>query len=81
MAVLTGAQIVSEDIGAKLENVTSDKLGKTRKVAVSKESTVIVDGGDIRSDIKTRIAQIRIQWDKASSEYEKRKLYKKSWPG
>ncbi len=77
MAVLTGAQVVSEDIGAKLENVTLDKLGKARKVVVSKESTVIVDGSGSRSDVKNRIAQIRSEWNGASSEFEKGRLYER----
>ncbi len=77
IAVLTGAQVVSEDTGAKLENVTLDKFGKARKVVVSKESTVIVDGGGSRSDIKSRIVQIRAQWNGASSEFEKERLHER----
>ncbi|XXM93517.1 chaperonin GroEL [Candidatus Hodgkinia cicadicola] len=77
IAVLTGAQVVSEDLGAKLENVTVDKLGKAGRVVVSKDSTIIIDGGGSRSDIKDRIAQVRSQWAEASSEYEKERLYER----
>ncbi|MFP3039441.1 MAG: chaperonin GroEL [Candidatus Hodgkinia cicadicola] len=77
IAVLTGAQVVSEDVGAKLENVTLDKFGKARKVVVSKESTVIVDGAGSKLDVKSRIAQIRTQWNEAASEYEKERLYER----
>ncbi|ATY93459.1 60 kDa chaperonin [Candidatus Hodgkinia cicadicola] len=77
IAVLTGAQVISEDFGAKLENVTLDKLGKARRVVVSKDSTIIIDGGGSKSEIKARIAQVRTQWADSVSEYEKERLYER----
>ncbi|XXN13866.1 MAG: chaperonin GroEL [Candidatus Hodgkinia cicadicola] len=77
IAVLTGAQVISEDFGAKLESATLDKLGKAGRVIVSKDSTVIVDGAGSKLDIKARIAQIRNQWANSTSEYEKERLYER----
>ncbi len=77
IAVLTGAQVISEDFGAKLENVTLDKMGKAGKVVVSKDATVIVDGAGSKAEIKARVAQIRAQWADSSSEYERERLYER----
>ncbi|MFP3039483.1 MAG: chaperonin GroEL [Candidatus Hodgkinia cicadicola] len=74
VAVMTGAKVVSEAVGLKLEDVTLDGLGRARRVVVSKESIVIVGGDDCRQDVRSRIVQIRAQWSGASSEEEKVKL-------
>ncbi len=77
IAVLTGAQVISEDFGAKLEDVTLDKMGKAGKVVVSKDATTIVDGGGGKPEIKARVAQIKAQWANSSSEYERERLYER----
>src|SRR2546429_5304880 len=58
MAILTGGQVISEEVGLKLENVSLDLLGKARKVTVTKDDTIIVEGGGAADDVKGRIAQI-----------------------
>ncbi|AUI38858.1 60 kDa chaperonin [Candidatus Hodgkinia cicadicola] len=77
IAVLTGAQVVSEDFGAKLENVTLDKMGKAGKIVVSKHTTVIINGAGSETELKSRMAQLRAQWAGSSSEYEKERLYER----
>ena len=74
MAILTGAQVVSEDLGIKLENVTLDMLGSAKKVSITKEDTTIVDGIGSKDDIAARCAQIRRQVEETSSDYDKEKL-------
>ena len=74
MAILTGGQLVSEDLGIKLENVTLDMLGQAKKVRISKEDTTIVDGSGAKADIETRVAQIRAQIEETSSDYDREKL-------
>jgi chaperonin GroEL len=74
MAILTGGQLISEDLGIKLENVTLDMLGKAKKVIVEKENTTIVDGGGKKKDIEGRIGQIRKQIEDTTSDYDKEKL-------
>jgi chaperonin GroEL len=59
IAVLTGGQVISEDLGIKLENVTPDMLGKAKKVVITKDDTTIVDGAGKKADIEARVAQIR----------------------
>ena len=61
IAVLTGGQVISEDLGIKLENVTLDMLGHAKKVRIDKENTTIVSGGGKKSEIQSRCAQIRAQ--------------------
>ncbi len=74
IAVLTGGQVISEDIGIKLENVTLDMLGTAKKVNISKENTVIVDGAGKKKDINGRVAQIKQQVEETSSDYDREKL-------
>ena len=74
MAILTGGQVVSEDLGIKLENVTLDMLGRAKKVTITKEATTIVDGAGESKDIEARVGQIRAQIEETSSDYDKEKL-------
>src|SRR6188472_2501675 len=74
MAVLTGGQLISEDLGIKLENVTLDMLGKAKKVIVEKENTTIVDGAGKKVDLEGRIAQIKAQIEETTSDYDREKL-------
>jgi len=74
IAVLTGAQVVSEDIGLKLENTTLDLLGTARKVVVTKDETTIVDGAGTDEDIKGRINQIKAEIENTDSDYDREKL-------
>src|SRR5512145_307284 len=74
IAVLTGGQVISEDLGIKLENVTLDMLGKAKKVVVKKDDTTIVDGAGAKKDIEGRIAQIKTQIEDTTSDYDKEKL-------
>ncbi|MBT4856105.1 chaperonin GroEL [bacterium] len=74
IAVLTGAKLITEDLGIKLEEVTVADLGSAKKVLVTKDSTTIVDGAGSEEAIKGRVAQIRAQMEHSSSEYDKEKL-------
>ncbi|MEM8799795.1 MAG: chaperonin GroEL [Pseudomonadota bacterium] len=74
IAILTGGQVVSEDLGIKLENVTLDMLGTAKKVTINKDDTTIVDGAGTEDDIKARCDQIRAQVESTSSDYDKEKL-------
>jgi chaperonin GroEL len=74
IAVLTGGQFISEDIGLKLENVTLDQLGTAKKVRVEKESSTIIEGAGKKQAIQKRIEQIRAQMDQTESEYDKEKF-------
>src|SRR5579862_2182493 len=74
IAVLTGGQLVSEDLGMKFENVTLDMLGRAKKVRIDKESTTIIDGAGKKKDIEARIAQIKAQIEETTSDYDKEKL-------
>src|SRR5215470_5065740 len=74
MAILTGGQLISEDLGIKLENVTLDMLGKAKKVIVEKENTTIVDGSGKKVDLEGRITQIRAQIEETTSDYDREKL-------
>jgi chaperonin GroEL len=74
IAVLTGGQVISEDLGIKLENVTIEMLGKAKKVVVKKDDTTVVDGSGAKADIEGRIAQIRTQIEDTTSDYDKEKL-------
>ncbi len=74
IAVLTGGQVISEDLGIKLENVTLDMLGRAKKVEIDKDNTIIVDGVGTKKDIKARCDQIRAQVEETTSDYDKEKL-------
>ena len=74
IAVLTGGQVVSEDLGIKLENVTLAMLGRAKKVSISKENTTVVDGAGKKKEIEGRINQIKAQIEETTSDYDKEKL-------
>ena len=74
LAVLTSGQVISEDLGIKLENVTMDMLGTAKKVIITKDETTIVEGAGKKKDIQGRCAQIRNQIEETSSDYDKEKL-------
>jgi chaperonin GroEL len=74
IAVLTGGQAISEDLGIKLENVTLAMLGKAKKVMIDKENTTIVNGGGKKTDIEARVAQIKAQIEETTSDYDREKL-------
>ena len=74
IAILTGAQVISEDLGIKLESVTLEMLGKAKKVSITKDDTTIVDGIGEKDAIEARIAQIKRQIEETSSDYDKEKL-------
>src|SRR3989442_6933447 len=74
IAVLTGGQFISEDLGIKLENVTLEQLGKAKNMIVEKESTTIINGAGKKADIQRRIEQIRAQMEQTESEYDKEKF-------
>ncbi|HZT51669.1 MAG TPA: chaperonin GroEL [Stellaceae bacterium] len=74
IAILTGGQLISEDLGIKLENVTLDMLGRAKKVRIEKENTTIIDGSGKKSDIQARTNQIRQQIEETTSDYDREKL-------
>ncbi len=74
IAVLTGARVVSEDMGLSLDTVTLDMLGTARKVTISKDTTTIVAGGEHKADVDKRVAQIRKELENSDSEYDREKL-------
>ena len=74
IAVLTGGQVISEDLGIKLENVALDMLGRAKKVVITKDDTTIVAGAGKKTDIEARVAQIRQQIEDTTSDYDKEKL-------
>ncbi|MEP1792944.1 chaperonin GroEL [Parasphingorhabdus sp.] len=74
LAVLTGGQVISEDLGMKLESVTMDMLGSAKKVQITKDETTIVDGSGDKADIEARVAQIRNQIEETTSDYDREKL-------
>jgi chaperonin GroEL len=74
IAILTGGQVISEEVGLKLENVTLDLLGHARKVVVTKDTTTIVDGAGTEDDVKGRIAQIKAEIDNTDSDWDREKL-------
>jgi len=77
IAILTGGQVISEDLGIKLESVTLDMLGTAKRVSMTKEETVIVNGAGKKADINARCSQIRAQADDTTSEYDKEKLHER----
>ena len=74
MAILTGGQVISEELGLKLENVTLKDLGRAKKVVIDKDNTTLIDGAGAKKAIEGRIAEIRGQIDKTTSDYDKEKL-------
>jgi chaperonin GroEL len=74
MAILTGGQVVSEEVGLKLENIGLDLLGRARKIVVTKDETTIVEGAGAKSDVQGRINQIRTEIDNTDSDYDREKL-------
>jgi len=74
IAILTGGQAISEDLGIKLENVTINMLGRAKKVMIDKENTTIVNGAGKKADIEARVAQIKAQIEETTSDYDKEKL-------
>ena len=74
IAILTGGQVISEDLGMKLESVTMDMLGTAKKVQITKDETTIVDGAGAKAEIEARVAQIRNQIEETSSDYDREKL-------
>ena len=74
IAILTGGQLISEDLGIKLENVTLQMLGRAKKVVIEKEKTTIVDGAGKKKDIEARVAQIKAQIEETTSDYDREKL-------
>ena len=78
IAILTGGQVISEDLGMKLENVGIDMLGKARKISITKDDTTIVDGAGDKAEIEARVAQIRSQIEDTTSDYDKEKLQERA---
>ncbi|TDE36648.1 chaperonin GroEL [Antarcticimicrobium sediminis] len=74
IAILTGGQVISEDLGMKLENVTMDMLGTAKKIQITKDETTIVDGAGDKAEIEARVAQIRTQIEETTSDYDREKL-------
>jgi len=74
IAVLTGGQVISEDLGMKLENVGMDMLGTSKKVAITKDETTIIDGNGEKAEIEARVSQIKAQVEETSSDYDREKL-------
>ncbi len=74
IAILTGGQVISEDLGIKLESVTLEMLGRAKRISITKEETTIIDGNGKKADVEGRCNQIRAQVDETSSEYDREKL-------
>jgi len=74
IAILTGGQVISEDLGMKLENVTMDMLGSSKKIQITKDETIIVDGAGEKAEIEARVTQIRQQIEETTSDYDREKL-------
>ena len=74
IAILTGGQVISEDLGMKLENVGIEMLGRAKKVTINKDNTTIIDGAGEKSEIEARVSQIRQQIEETTSDYDKEKL-------
>jgi len=74
IGILTGGQVISEDLGMKLENVTIDMLGSAKKIQITKDETTIVDGNGDKAEIEARVAQIRTQIEETTSDYDREKL-------
>ena len=74
IAILTGGQVISDDLGMKLENVGIDMLGRAKKISINKDNTTIVDGAGDKAEIEARVAQIRAQIEETTSDYDREKL-------
>ncbi|WP_333833947.1 chaperonin GroEL [Rubrimonas sp.] len=74
IAILTGGQVISDDLGMKLENVTLDMLGRSKKIRITKDDTTIVDGSGEKAEIEARVAQIKQQIEETTSDYDREKL-------
>jgi chaperonin GroEL len=74
IAILTGGQVISDDLGMKLENVGIDMLGRSKKISINKDNTTIIDGAGDKKEIEARVAQIRTQIEETTSDYDKEKL-------
>ncbi len=74
IAILTGGQVISEDLGMKLESVTMDMLGSAKKVTITKDETTVIDGAGEKAEIEARVAQIRNQIEETTSDYDREKL-------
>ncbi|MFW5732488.1 MAG: chaperonin GroEL, partial [Planctomycetota bacterium] len=74
IAILTGGQVISEDLGVKLENIEPDMLGSAKKIVVTKDATTIIEGGGTKKDTNARADQIRAQIEKTTSDYDREKL-------
>jgi len=74
IAILTGGQLISEDLGMKLENVTMDMLGTAKKISITKDETTVIDGAGEKSEIEARVAQIKAQIEETTSDYDREKL-------
>ena len=74
IGILTGGQVISDDLGIKLENVTLAMLGRAKKVTIEKENTIIVGGAGKKADIEARVAQMKVQIEETTSDYDKEKL-------
>jgi chaperonin GroEL len=74
IAILTGGQVISEDLGMKLESVTMDMLGSAKKVSITKDETTIIDGAGVKAEIEARVSQIRKQIEDTTSDYDREKL-------
>ena len=74
IAILTGGQVISDDLGMKLENVTMDMLGRAKKISITKDETTIVDGNGEKAEIEARVSQIRAQIEETTSDYDREKL-------
>ncbi len=74
IAILTGGQVISEDLGMKLESVTIDMLGSAKKITINKDETTIVDGHGVKAEIEARVSQIRQQIEETTSDYDREKL-------
>jgi chaperonin GroEL len=74
IAVLTGGQVITEDLGIKLENVTVNDLGSAKRIVIDKDNTTIIDGGGDKDKLEGRVKQIRTQIDESSSDYDREKL-------
>src|SRR5256886_5622977 len=74
LAILTAGQLISEELGIKLENVTLQMLGRAKRVHIEKENTTIIDGAGGKRDIEARISQIKAQVEETTSDYDREKL-------
>ena len=74
IAILTGGQVISEEVGMSLEKATLEEMGSAKKIIITKEATTVIDGAGVHTDIEARVTQIRTQIEEASSDYDKEKL-------